>query len=137
VSEKTLPLPETSPVKSTILIAEDDYASFLYLESILSGRGVTFIHTTNGSDTLKAVRENPDISLILMDLRMPVMTGFEATRQIRQFNKSIPVIAQTAYALTGDRELAIEAGCNDYISKPINPGELKRMVYKYICKKNN
>jgi signal transduction histidine kinase/CheY-like chemotaxis protein len=137
VSEKTLPIPETSSVKSTILIAEDDYASFLYLQNLLSGKGVTFLHTTNGADTIKVVRENPDISLILMDLRMPGITGVEATRQIREFNKSIPVIAQTAYALSGDRELAIEAGCNDYIAKPINRSDLQRMVYQYISRKNN
>jgi CheY-like chemotaxis protein len=124
-------------IKSTILIAEDDYASYLYMESLLSGKGVTFLHTTNGADTVKVVRENPDISLILMDIRMPGMTGIEATRKIREFNKSITVIAQTAYALAGDRELAIEAGCNDYITKPINRNDLQKMVYQHRSQKKN
>jgi CheY-like chemotaxis protein len=119
-----------------ILIAEDDYASYLYLERLLTGKGVTFIHTTNGADTVKAVRENPEISLILMDLRMPGMTGLEAVRLIRQFNKAIPVIAQTAYALAGDKEIAIKAGCNDYITKPVKRDELRQMVAKLTGMKN-
>ncbi|OFY59193.1 MAG: hypothetical protein A2V50_02590 [Bacteroidetes bacterium RBG_19FT_COMBO_42_10] len=114
-----------------VLIAEDDYASYLYLESLLAGPGITFLHTTNGPDTVKTVRENPDLSFILMDLRMPGMSGLEAVRQIREFNKSIPIIAQTAYALTGDREMAIEAGCNDYVSKPVNRNELHKIVSRY------
>jgi PAS domain S-box-containing protein len=128
---------EEPSTRSTILIAEDDYASYLYMESLLSGKGVTFLHTTNGADTIKVVRENPDISLVLMDIRMPGMTGVEATRQIREFNKSIPIIAQTAYALAGDRELAIEAGCSDYITKPINRIDLQKMVYQYRDQNNN
>jgi CheY-like chemotaxis protein len=63
------------------------------------------------------------------------MNGLEATKQIRQFNKDVIIIAQTAYGFSGDREMAIEAGCNDYISKPINKGELLRLVEKYFQKK--
>jgi PAS domain S-box-containing protein len=137
VSEIITAVTDEPSIKSTILIAEDDYASYLYMESLLSGKGVTFLHTTNGADTVKVVRENPDISLILMDIRMPGMTGIEATRKIREFNKSITVIAQTAYALDGDRELAIEAGCNDYITKPINRNDLQKMVYQHRSQKKN
>ena len=71
-----------------------------------------------------------------MDLRMPGMNGLDATQQIRSFNKFIPVIAQTAYALTGDREAALKAGCSDYISKPINRNELKKIVSRYFTKRN-
>jgi len=124
-----------SEEKLTILIAEDDFASYLYLEKMLSGKGITFLHTTNGYDTIKAARENPDLSLILMDLRMPGINGLEAVKQIREFNKSIPVIAQTAYALEGDSDLAIEAGCNDYISKPINRSDLEKIIGKYTNRK--
>jgi len=66
-----------------------------------------------------------------MDIKMPGMDGLEATKRIRKFNKKIPIIAQTAYALDGDREKTIEAGCNDYISKPVNRAELIRLVNKY------
>ena len=114
-----------------ILIAEDDYASYLYIQRALAGEGITFLRTTNGADTVKIVKENPDLSVVLMDIKMPGMTGLDATRSIRKFNQSVPIIAQTAYSLTGDRELAIEAGCSDYISKPINRRELQNMVKKY------
>jgi CheY-like chemotaxis protein len=69
-----------------------------------------------------------------MDIQMPVMNGHEATRQIRQFNKDVVIIAQTAFGLSGDREKAIEAGCNDYISKPINKDELLSLIKKYFKK---
>ena len=79
-------------------------------------------------------RNNPDIDLVLMDIQMPDMDGYEATRQIRLFNKDVVIIAQTAFALTGDREKAIEAGCNDYISKPIKKDELMVLVQKHFKK---
>jgi PAS domain S-box-containing protein len=126
--------PEANDSIATILIVEDDFASYLYLEKLLSAKGVTFLHTTNGSDTVKIVRENPDISIILMDIRLPGISGLEATRQIRMFNKTIPIIAQTAYSLNGDKEMAIESGCNDYISKPVNRSELQKLVRKYAGK---
>jgi PAS domain S-box-containing protein len=117
-----------------ILIAEDDPASYLYLEKLLAGKGIILLHTTNGEDTVRMVRANPDISIILMDVRMEGMSGLEATEQIRLFNKNIPIIAQTAYSLGGDRERALEAGCSDYISKPVNRMELNRIVNKYIIR---
>jgi len=116
----------------TILIAEDDYASYLYLESLLTRPSISFLHTSNGNDTLRYVREHPELSLVLMDIRMPGMNGLEAARQIRRFNKKIPIIAQTAYALSGDREAALKAGCSDYISKPVNRNEFIRLVSKYL-----
>jgi PAS domain S-box-containing protein len=130
-------LPEISAENHTYLIAEDDYASYLYLERLLAGPGITFIHTTNGNDTVRAARDNPDLSLILMDLRMPGLTGLDATKQIREFNKTIPIIAQTAYALTGDRETALQAGCNDYISKPLNHNQLQKIISRYTSQKKN
>ena len=117
-----------------ILIAEDDYASYLYIQRALASEGITFLRTTNGEDTVKIVKENPDLSVVLMDIKMPGVTGLDATRSIREFNQSVPIIAQTAYSLTGDRELAMEAGCTDYISKPINRRELQNMVKKYTGK---
>ena len=70
--------------------------------------------------------------MVLMDIRMPKMDGYEATRQIRQFNKDVIIIAQTAYGFSGDKEKAIEAGCNDYISKPINMTLLYELIKKHF-----
>jgi len=81
------------------------------------------IKANTGNEAVEICKKNLDIDLILMDIQMPVMNGYEATRQIRQFNKYVVIIAQTAFGLSGDREKAIEAGCNDYISKPINKDE--------------
>ena len=83
---------------------------------------------------MEACRNNPDIDLVLMDIKMPIMNGCEATRQIRQFNKDVVIIAQTAYGLEGDRERAIESGCNDYISKPISIDLLRMLIQKYFNK---
>ena len=89
---------------------------------------------SNGLEAVKACRENPDIVLVLMDIQMPEMNGYEATRQIRQFNKEVIIIAQTAFGLTGDREKAMDAGCNDYISKPIKKDEFMELMQKYLKK---
>lgn len=99
---------------------------------IVKGYSKDIIEATTGKETVEICRNNPDIDLILMDIQMPEISGYEATRQIRQFNKDVVIIAQTAYGLSGDREKAIEAGCNDYISKPIDKAELKAMILKYF-----
>ncbi len=122
---------------SVLLIAEDDEMSYLYLKTILEDEPVKLIRSKNGEQTVKAVRENPDISLVLMDLKMPDFDGLKATQKIREFNQTIPVIAQTAHALSGDKKRAIDAGCNDYISKPINRKALLQVVHHYIGKEKN
>ena len=78
------------------------------------------LHVINGVEAVESCQRNPDIDLILIDIKMPEMNGYEATRQIRLFNKNLVIIAETAFTMLGDREKAIEAGCNDYISKPIS-----------------
>jgi len=115
-----------------ILIAEDDEVSFSLMKAILSKEKCRFIWVENGKLAIEKCQENINIDLILMDLKMPVMDGLEATRQIRSFNKDIIIIAQTAYAIEGDKEKAIEAGCNDYISKPISSELLLKKIRKYI-----
>jgi len=110
-----------------ILIAEDTIESFEYLAIILKNTAKEIIHAKTGIEAVDLYRKNPDIDIILMDIKMPQLNGFEATRRIREFNKDVIIIAQTAYAMSDDREKAIEAGCNDYISKPINK---KRILEK-------
>jgi two-component system, cell cycle response regulator DivK len=115
-----------------ILIAEDDEISWLYLKELLSGPGFSLKRACNGQEAVMITREDPEIDLILMDIKMPVLNGYDAVQEIRKFNKNIPIIAQTAYALAGDREKAINAGCNDHISKPIIKDELLGHLSRYI-----
>ena len=117
-----------------ILIVEDDEISYSLLSKTLQKISKEVLPAITGVQAVEACRTNPDLDLILMDIRMPVMNGIEATRQIRQFNKDVIIIAQTAYAFTGDSEMAIEAGCNDYISKPINKTLLYELINKHIYK---
>jgi PAS domain S-box-containing protein len=116
----------------TILVAEDDEISFEYLEALLEKEGAGLIRAADGREAVEAARKHPEIHLALMDIKMPVMDGLEATLQIKAFRPGLPVIAQTAYAILGDREKALEAGCDDYLSKPITRKDLIRVVYQHI-----
>jgi len=87
---------------------------------------------TNGLEAIESCRKDPDIDLVIMDIQMPKMNGYIATSEIRKFNKNVIIIAQTAFALAGDNEKAIEAGCDDYISKPIKEDELELMIQKHF-----
>ena len=117
-----------------ILIAEDDENSSMFLSILTKDFSRELLQTTNGFEAVEICRNNPDIDLILMDITMPDMSGYEATRLIRQFNQEVIIIAQTAYGLFGDREKSIQAGCNDYISKPIKSEDLKALIMKYFNK---
>ncbi|MEA4983345.1 MAG: transporter substrate-binding domain-containing protein [Paludibacter sp.] len=117
--------------KITILIAEDDEFSFMYLENVLKSDFITIIHTSNGVDTVDIMKSNPNISMVLMDIKMPLMNGLVATQHIRNFNPDVPIIAQTAYAFKEDKEEIFESGCNDFITKPIDRTELIRLIFKY------
>ena len=115
-----------------ILIAEDDETSEMLLSLMVNIFCKEILKVQTGLKAVETSRQNPDIDLILMDIQMPVMGGYEAIRQIRQFNKDVIIIAQTAYGLSGDREKAIDAGCNDYIAKPINKADFQAMILKYL-----
>ena len=117
--------------KLKILIVEDDETSYLFLTILLHEISNEILHAKTGLAAVLACINNPDLDLVLMDIKMPEMDGYEATRQIRQFNKDVIIIAQTAYAFSGDRENAIEAGCNDYISKPFKNTLLKELINKH------
>jgi len=120
--------------KLKVLIVEDDEISYSLLTRMLQKISYVVLHAITGIEAVEACRNNPDLDLVLMDIRMPNMDGNEETRQIRQFNKDVVIIAQTAYAFTGDREKAIEAGCNDYISKPIDKTILYELIKKHVNK---
>lgn len=114
--------------KSTILIAEDEEINYLFLEEILSELELKIIHAKNGLEAVDLCKTNPDIELVLMDIKMPEMNGLEATRLIKEMNQDLPIIAQTAYAMETDKEKAFEIGCNGYLSKPINKNELLKLI---------
>ena len=120
--------------KLKILIAEDDDVSEMLLDNTVKMFGKEILKAKTGVEAVEAFKKNSDIDLVLMDIRMPEMGGHEATRRIREFNSDVVIIAQTAYGLSGDREKAIEAGCNDYVAKPIKKDELMGLIQKYFGK---
>ncbi|MCF8229315.1 MAG: PAS domain S-box protein [Bacteroidales bacterium] len=115
-----------------LLIAEDDQSALDYLELLMQKQSKKIFSAKSGQEVIDKLQANPDIDLILMDIKMPGMNGYDATRKIREFNQDVVIIAQTAFALEGDREKAIEAGCNDYIAKPIKRSELSEIISKYF-----
>lgn len=119
-------------MKLKILIAEDDYISELLITIATKSIAREVIRAGNGCEAVEACLNNPDIDLILMDIKMPEMDGYEATRQIRKFNKNVAIIAQTAYGMADDRARAIKAGCNEYIAKPIDPTLLLRTIKSVV-----
>jgi len=120
-----------NPTNKTILIAEDDDANYKFLEIIISMAGYNVVRAENGAIAVDVCRNN-EISLVLMDIRMPEMDGLEATRLIRKFNPSIPIFAQTAYSLAGDIETATHAGCSGFITKPINRKTVLSVLNDYL-----
>ncbi|MEI6436223.1 MAG: PAS domain S-box protein [Bacteroidota bacterium] len=125
---------KSSVRKLKILIAEDDETSEELISAVIKGFCKEILTARTGTQAIETCRNNPDMDLILMDIQMPEVSGYEATRQIRQFNKEVVIIAQTAYGLTGDREKSIAAGCNEYISKPIRATLLKGLIQSLFKK---
>ncbi|HLO91196.1 MAG TPA: ATP-binding protein [Lentimicrobium sp.] len=119
------------PAKS-ILIAEDDNVSFKLMKYFLSSTGLNIIRAVNGRECIDILGKNPEISLIFMDVKMPDMDGLEATVQIRRLNPEIPVIALTAYAMEGDKDSALQAGCTDYLTKPIGKQKILETIERFL-----
>lgn len=119
-----------------VLVVEDDEISYSLLKRMLQKISKEILYAMTGAEAIEVCRNNPDLDLVLMDIRMPVMDGNEATRNIRQFNKDVIIIAQTAYAFSGDKETALQAGSTDYIAKPINRDRLYELIGKH-CKKTS
>jgi PAS domain S-box-containing protein len=115
-----------------LLIVEDDDVSSELLKASLQGLFKEIIFVDNGKDAIETCRNKPELDLVLMDIKMPIMNGYDATTEIRKFNKDLVIIAQTAYAFLGDKEKAIEVGCNDYITKPINKVLLLEIINKHV-----
>ncbi|MBI9068745.1 MAG: PAS domain S-box protein [Salinivirgaceae bacterium] len=123
--------------ETTILIAEDESSNFMYLEALLEEFQCKILHAKNGKEAIELLENNDAIDLILMDIKMPVMNGLKATMKIRETNKAIPIIALTAYAMADDKQKALDAGCNDYLEKPLSEDKLAEIIGKYIKKGAN
>lgn len=116
--------------RPVILIAEDNDGNYRLLQAILSKK-YSLIWVKNGKDAVDAANNNA-VDIILMDIKMPEMDGIEALTEIRKTHKDLPVLMQTAYAFDSDRELASKAGCNGFITKPINVAELRTEIQKVL-----
>ena len=116
----------------TILIAEDEDTNFLFLQEVLSPTNVAILRAHNGIEAIELVKKNDSIRLVLMDIQMPRMNGYQATQEIKKLKPSLPVIAQTAYAMAEDRAKGERAGCDYYLSKPIKPNDLLETLKQYL-----
>ncbi len=116
------------PSKLVVLIAEDDESNYQLLDTFVKKSGFSTLHAWNGAEALDLCKEFPEISLIFMDIKMPVMNGVEATSKIKSFRPDIPIIAITAYDHTVDKHIMLEAGCDACLSKPIDFRELRNLI---------
>lgn len=115
-----------------ILIVEDEEINNMFFDAALSRTESKLFWAKNGKEAVDIIEDTDNIDVILMDIRLPIMDGCEATRRIKKIHKEIPIIAQTAYALEGDKERILDAGCDDYLSKPIRFEELLSTIDKYL-----
>ena len=118
--------------RKTVLIVEDEHNNYIYLSEIVKRTGATVLEARNGVQAVKLVEEKPSISVVLMDLMMPEMDGYAATRKIKNIRPNLPVIAQTAYTNAREKEKSLEAGCDGYIAKPYNPPELLELINTFL-----
>ena len=120
--------PQLSLSGKNILIVEDEEANANLLKEILTTKNINYIHVSDGKSAVKECKENSNIDLVLMDIKLPIMDGYTATKKIKELKPKLPIIAQTAYALKLDKTKAINAGCDDYISKPIKEEKLVELI---------
>lgn len=116
----------------TILVVEDEPVNLYFFRTALEASRATLLFAENGQKSIEMVLEYSGIDCVLMDIRLPGIDGFEATRQIKEIRPAMPVIVQTAYALSNDRLKAYDAGCNEYLTKPVNVSQLIEVLRKYL-----
>jgi CheY-like chemotaxis protein len=133
--EEEYVIPSYAWKDKVILVVEDDEINFKFLEAVLQDTSAQILHARNGVQAVELCRSISKIDLVLMDIKMPEMDGFEATRKIREFNRKVPIIAQTAYIDEGDFKKCEEIGCNDYITKPIDIKEFFEKVDGFLKEK--
>lgn len=116
----------------TILVVEDEDVNIYFFQAALKKTAANILYAKNGREAVDIVRDGVNLDLILMDIRLPEMDGYEATREIKKLRKEIPIVAQTAYAMANEREQIIATGCDDYLSKPIRFHILMETLAKYL-----
>ena len=114
-----------------ILVAEDEEVNMIFFQEVLEETGVEILQAEDGAQALEIARKE-DIDLVFMDIKMPVMNGLDATRAIKSIKPQLPIVAQTAYALDEEKQKCFQAGCDDYISKPIDTIRLFTILKKYL-----
>jgi CheY-like chemotaxis protein len=117
-----------------VLIVEDDPAGSFLLSEILAHTGIEVILVEDGQEAVNICKKEKDIDIVLLDMQVPGMSGYDAAREMRKSNKDVPIIAQSAFILAEDKDRAIEAGCNAHISKPLNTFELLGTMHKLLHK---
>jgi CheY-like chemotaxis protein len=117
-----------------IMIVDDDVRNIFALTSILEGQNMNVIYAENGMAAIDLIQENADVEIVLMDVMMPEIDGYETTRRIRQMDqfRGLPIIALTAKAMKGDREKCIDAGASDYIAKPVDTDQLMSLLRVWL-----
>jgi CheY-like chemotaxis protein len=118
--------------RKVILAVEDDEVSLEFLKELFEPYKVSLLYAYNGQSAIDICKSNPQVDLVLMDVQLPLLNGKEAMLQIKKIRPDLPVIAQTAYAMSGDKERCLRDGFDDYVSKPINVQELLDLVTKYL-----
>lgn len=117
---------------ANVLVAEDDDINFFFIHEMLSEFDVNIIRAISGDEAVEIVKSTPEIDIVLMDIRMPGLDGYQATKEVKSIRPDLPIIAQTAYAFSADKERALEVGCDDYISKPLDRKKLIALMSKYL-----
>jgi CheY-like chemotaxis protein len=132
IAEKTPALAPNYYPGKTILVAEDEDSNYELLEVLIKLTSARVIRAKDGQEAIDLCKTVPEINMVLMDLKMPGTTGYQATIEIKKIRPELPIVAQTAYAMPGDRSKALEAGCDDYLSKPIKKQPLMEKIGKFL-----
>jgi len=125
----------TEPLRGRkVLVVDDDARNIFALTTVLESQEMEVLSATNGRQAIELIKSRPDLSVVLMDIMMPEMDGYETMREIRRDPKlrSLPILALTAKAMKGDREKCLQAGASDYIAKPVNTEQLLSLLRVWL-----
>lgn len=115
-----------------ILVVEDDMMCMALIDEMLEETNIKISHAITGLEAVKICRKDNTVQLVLMDMRLPEMDGYEATHRIKEMRPELPIIAQTAYTLSDDRKKCLDSGCNDYLTKPFTQSSLLGAISQYL-----